>query len=201
MVLGDSGVGKTWFCLNAIFQLLEHTPETQVLYSNFHGNFRITNLKRLLSSSRELDQISIFQPNNLLEQIVFFRNLHEISRDSYDLIILDSVFGSPLTSFEYFRKKAKFWEKRIFSHLLDLHNIAREFKIPLLLTNHLVPTRENFETKSSLNQYGGYLAEQFVPIEFLIQKIEQKQLLEVRIFQKIVGSSDFTIVLPRSDND
>jgi RecA/RadA recombinase len=200
MVLGDLGVGKTWFCIRAIFQLLEQSPEAEVLYCDFGGNFRIKNLKKLLSNSCELDQITIFHPKSLLEQIVFFRNLLETSKSSYDLIILDSVFGSPLTSQEYFQKKAKFWEKPIFSHLLDLQHIAREFKIPLLLTNHLFPAKENSDMNSSLAQYGGNLIEQFVPFKFLIQKTEQKNSLEVRVFQKMVGTADFVSV-PISSKD
>jgi hypothetical protein len=64
----------------------------------------------------------------------------------------------------------------------------------LLLTNHLIPDRENLEINPSLNQYGGCLIEQFVPIEFLVQKAEQNHFLEVRVFQNIVGISDFTLV-------
>ncbi|MFX0123699.1 MAG: hypothetical protein ACFFAE_08660 [Candidatus Hodarchaeota archaeon] len=194
VVVGDSGVGKTWFCIKAIFHLLEQIPKAQVLYNDFGGNFRITNLTKLLSSSYALDQITIFQPKSLLEQIIFFRNLLEKSKCFYNLIILDSVFGPPISCLEFFLKRGKFWEKHIFSHLLDLQVFAREFKIPILLTNHLMSARMNLEMNPSLNQYGANLIEQFVPIEFLIQKIEQNHILEVRVFQKKVGISNFTLV-------
>lgn len=117
MVLGDSGIGKTWFCLNAIYQFLEKEPNTQILYIDFGGNFRIRSLEKLLSNPRkQLDQITIFQPKSLLEEIIFFRNFLEKTEYSYDLIILDSVFGPPLTCLEYFHQKSQFWKKE-FSHI------------------------------------------------------------------------------------
>ncbi|UCG03410.1 MAG: hypothetical protein JSW11_05340 [Candidatus Heimdallarchaeota archaeon] len=191
IVVGDSGVGKTWFCLKAIFQILTKNPQAHVVYNDFRGNFRINNLRKMLSNPCEqLDQITIFQPTSLLEQIIFVRNLLEISDCSFDLIVLDSVFGSPLTCLEYFYKKSKFWNKKIFAHLLDLQTVARQMKIPILLTNHLISTRENFELGSSLNQYGGDLVEQFVPIMFSLKKIAQKLFIELRIFQEIIDHSD-----------
>ncbi len=201
IVLSDSGVGKTRFCLDAIFHLLEQESNAKVLYCDFYGNFRLINLKRLLTRSNQLDQIAIFQPNNLLEQIIFFRNLLENKEQVFDLIILDTLFGSPLTALEYFQKEPRFWKKKIFSHLLDLQSVARETKIPILLTNHLISARKNSEMEYSLNQYGGDLVEQFVPIEFFIRKTERKHHLKFRIFQNIVGSSDFTFVLHRSSHD
>ncbi|MHA2243992.1 MAG: hypothetical protein ACXADY_03405 [Candidatus Hodarchaeales archaeon] len=191
MVRGDTGVGKTWFCIRAINNLFKQRPDAQVLYSDFCGHLRISNLKKILSSSCQLEQITIFQPNNLLEQIIFFRNLLDNPECSYDLIVLDSLFGSPIDLLQYFYKESKFWKKRIFSHFLDLKRIARESKIPILLTNHSMLARDISDASSHLNQYGGHMVEQFVPIDVLIQKTEQKSSLEVRIFQEIVGCTDF----------
>lgn len=193
IIIGDSGAGKTWFCMQVISHLLQQKPEAQILYSDFEANFRINNLRELLSDPNKLNQILIFQPKSLLEQILLFRNLLETSNYSYDLIVLDSVFGSPLSCLEYFQKRRKLWEKRLFSHFLDLQLIARKSKTSILLTNHLNSTNK---TESPLNQFGEVLIRQFVPIEVFIQKIEQKQFLEVRLFQKLVGSSDFEIYSP-----
>jgi predicted ATP-dependent serine protease len=194
IIIGESGVGKTWFCINAIHKLLKQEPDAQVLYTDFGGNFRIKNLRKLLSHpNTQLDQITVFQTTTLLDQIVFFRNLLEKSECSYDLIVLDSVFGPPLTCFEYFHTNSKFWNKRIFAHLLDLQTIARQIKIPILLTNHLISSRENFQLRPSLNQYGGDLIELFAPIVFLLQKIDQKQFIELRIFKETLGQSDLLL--------
>ncbi|MFW9903660.1 MAG: hypothetical protein ACFFFH_04965 [Candidatus Thorarchaeota archaeon] len=195
MVLGDSGSGKTWFCLNATYHLLEKEPNAEVLYTDFGGNFRIKCLEKLLSNPHEqLNQITIFQPKSLIEQIIFFRNLLEKSECFYDLIILDSTFGPPLACLEYFHQKSKFWNKKIFMHLLDLQVIARQAGIPILLTNHLFSLRVNPGLESSLNQYGSELIEQFAPIEFLIEKNEQKHILEIRVYQKIIVKSDFELL-------
>jgi hypothetical protein len=194
VIVGEPGAGKTWFCINAIHQLLKQEPDAQILYTDFGGNFRIKNLRKLLSHPhKQLDQITIFQPTTLLDQIVFFRNLLEKSEYSYDLIVLDTVFGSPLACLEIFYNNSKFWNKRIFAHLLDLQTIARQIKIPLLLTNHLISSRENFQLHPSLNQYGGDLIELFAPIVFLLQKIDQKQFIELRIFKETLGHSDLLL--------
>lgn len=193
-VVGESGVGKTWFCLKVISEILKKQPKSLVLYVDFGGNFRITNLKKVLPSVNQLDQITIFQPKTLLESILFFQNLLESSRYNYDLIIVDSIFGPPLLALEYLQVKKIFWEHRIFSHLFTLYCIVSKFKIPILLSNHLVSAKENSESISSISQYGGYLLEQFVPIEFIIQKTEHRHFLEVRIFQKRVGCSEFVLI-------
>ncbi|MFX1517882.1 MAG: hypothetical protein ACFFC6_16395 [Promethearchaeota archaeon] len=199
MCLGDSGVGKTWFCINAIRKLLTHEPDALIFYSDFGGNFRINNLRKLLSHPNEqLDQLTIFQPSSLLEQIVFFRNLLENCEFYYDLIILDSVFGPPLACYEYFHNNSKFWKKKIFAHLLDLKTIARQAKIPILITNQFISSRENSELPPSLNQYGGDLIDQLVPIVFFLQKIDQKLYVELRLFQEIICHSELCLLRDES---
>ncbi|MFX0013233.1 MAG: hypothetical protein ACFE98_01405 [Candidatus Hermodarchaeota archaeon] len=193
-IIGYSGVGKTWFCIRAIDSLFKGKSDAKILFSDFCGNLRISNLRKLFPNPSLLQQVIIIQPTNLFEQIVFFRKLLENSRCPYDLIILDSLFGSPLHALQYFYKNARPWEKRIFFHLHDLSQLAMKNNIPILMTNHLIYPGENFNPFSSLNQHGGYLVEQFAPIEILIRKIDQTHCLELRIFQEIAVYSNFVLI-------
>ena len=195
VVRGESGVGKTWFCLRAILCLFQQDPNVQVLYSDFSGHLRFSNLKKICLSPHQVDQITIFQPSTLLEQIIFFRNLLEKRNENYHLIILDTVFGSPINALQYFHTESKMWKKQIFSHLLDLKMLAQEKEIPILLTNHSITSEEG-----SFKQYGHKLLEPFVPLDIFIRKTEQNHLLELRLFQEMLGSADF-ILIPSNVHD
>lgn len=191
VVRGEPGAGKTWFCIHTISCLFQKKPEAQILFSDFSGHFRITNLKKVLPSSRQLKQITILRPDNLIEQIVFFRKLLEDPTNPFDLIILDSLFGSPLDVIEYSYKGSRVWNKRIFSHLFDLKRLALEQIIPIVLTNHSRPIGEFSDNNFASNQCIGHIVEQFVPIDILIQKINRSHNIEVRIFRELIGCTDF----------
>jgi hypothetical protein len=194
VVRGDSGAGKTLFCLRTIDKLLNYNPNAHILYSEFSGHLRAANLKKFFLKSQKLDQITIYQPENLLEQIVFFRNLLDNPNDVYNLIVLDTILGSPLDILQYFRQEKKTWEKRIFSHLIDLRRIANMWEIPIMITNHLIPNDDKMNLGALSIQYGQELIEQFVPIDMLIRKTKQGHYLQLRFFNKYVGETDFELV-------
>ncbi|MFX0170606.1 MAG: hypothetical protein ACFE9L_01670 [Candidatus Hodarchaeota archaeon] len=45
VVQGDSGSGKTLFCLRTIERLLKYNPDARILYSNFNGHLGLLILK------------------------------------------------------------------------------------------------------------------------------------------------------------
>ncbi|MFX0181891.1 MAG: hypothetical protein ACFE95_02315 [Candidatus Hodarchaeota archaeon] len=194
VVKGDSGAGKTLFCLRTIDKLLNYDPDALILYSEFSGHLRAASLKKFFLKSQKLDQITIFQPRNLLEQIFFFRNLLDNANDVYNLIVLDTIFGSPLDSLQYFKQEKKIWENRIFSHLIDLRRIASMWEIPIMITNHLIPNDDRMILYAYPIQYGQEIIEQFVPIDMLIWKTEQGHYLQLRFFTRLVGDTNFELI-------
>ncbi|MFX0142195.1 MAG: hypothetical protein ACFFDN_51630, partial [Candidatus Hodarchaeota archaeon] len=88
----------------------------------------------------------------------------------------------------------KFWEKRIFSHIIDLRRIAKMWGIPIIITNHVIPNDNNINLDTLSIQYGQEDIEQFVPIDMLIQKTEQENYLKLRFFNRFVGETDFELV-------
>ncbi|MFX0150426.1 MAG: hypothetical protein ACFFAJ_06575 [Candidatus Hodarchaeota archaeon] len=164
------------------------------MYSNFSGHLRVANLKKFLLKSQNLDQITIYQPKNLLVQIIFFSNLLDNQNDVYNFLVLDTIFGSPLDILEYFKQEKKKWEKRVFSHLIDLRKIANIWKVPIMIINQSVIDDNGTNHYNSPIQYGQELLEQFVPIDILIRKTKRGNYLQLRIFNNFIGETDFELV-------
>lgn len=194
-VYGDSGVGKTIFCFRAIHYLFQQRNDARILYSDFNGHLRISNLKKMITEEKSLDQIEFFKPKSFTEQIIFFRNLTEDLHFPCDLIILDTFFGSPLDAIDVLTKNQRLWKKRIYNHLLDLKHIAEKWNIPILLTNHLKTSKDGFNSESDREQYGNELLNLVVPISLLIYKQELKHKIEFRLFQDLVSSTEFPLVI------
>lgn len=189
-VYGDSGVGKTRFCFRAIHYLFQQRKDARILYSEFNGHLRISTLKKIIAEEKSLDQIEFFKPKSFIEQIIFFRNLTENPHFPYDLIILDTFFGSPLDAIGVLTKNQRLWKKRIYNHLLDLKYIAEKWNIPILLTNYLKTSKASIQ-----EQYGNELLKLVIPISLLLYKQEMKHKIEFRLFQDLVSSSEFPLVI------
>lgn len=194
-ISGDSGVGKTIFCIRAINCLFQQKNEARVLYSEINGNLRISTLKKLITEEKLLDQIDFFKPKSLTEQIIFFRNLAEEQDFHYNLIIIDTLFGSPLNALRYLKKEQRIWKRRIFSHLLDLKYIAEKWELPILLTNHTIGSSNDQNPEQSDRQHGEDLLSPIVPISIIIHKHKMKHILEFRLFHNLVKSSEFKLIL------
>ncbi|UCE13417.1 MAG: hypothetical protein JSV04_14690 [Candidatus Heimdallarchaeota archaeon] len=197
MVQGVPGSGKTWFCFHAIDCLFRKITDAQVLYSDFQGHVRIPNLKKIISSSNQLDQITFYQPTSLLEQIIFFRNLVEKDKTFYDLIILDTIFGPPL-DFIHCLRESKMWGKQIFSYLFDLGQLARKNRIPILLTNYLTQDGDISSSNTISQPHWKAFLEPLVPIDFIIEKVEGYFTIEVKLFQEPLGQTDFVLIPSKS---
>ncbi|MFW9779244.1 MAG: hypothetical protein ACFFE8_10355 [Candidatus Heimdallarchaeota archaeon] len=138
-IFGDSGAGKTWFCLQIIKELWTQNSDAQVLYSDFCGHLRIGNLKKIIQKPQHLDQISIVKPESLVEQIIFFRKfLDESGNSKYDLVVLDTLVGSPLDAACFMGKEKPKWIALLADHLLDMKILASQLQVPIVFTNHLI---------------------------------------------------------------
>ncbi|MFX0084093.1 MAG: hypothetical protein ACFFAU_00330 [Candidatus Hodarchaeota archaeon] len=194
---GETGAGKTIFCLRVINSLFRQNNESKVLYSEFNGNLRLSTIKKIISKEDLLNQIDFFKPKSLIEQIIFFRNLTKEPDSLYNLIIIDTLFGSPLDASRYLGKEPRIWKKRIFNHLLDLKNIAENWEVPILLTNYPVISPNEQDFNLSYSQYGEDLLTPIIPINMIIHKRRMKHILEFRLFQNLVASSEFTLILDK----
>ena len=165
-----------------------------MLFCESSGNLRLSVLKKIIPEEEFQDQIDIFKPKSLIEQIIFFKNLIENSKVHYDLIIFDTLLGSPLEAINYVRTGNKLWKKRIFDHLLDIRNIAETRKIPIMITEHTFPSTEEVNPERSHRKYGDDLIGPFVPIDFFLSKNNGKNFLEFRLFRNFITSSEFDLI-------
>lgn len=191
---GESGVGKTIFCIRAIHSLFQLKAESKVLFCESSGNLRRSVLKKIIPEEEFLDKVDFFKPKSLIEQIIFFKNLIENSKVHYDLIIFDTFLGSPLEAMNYVRTGNKLWKKRIFAHLLDIRNIAETWKIPIMITEHTIPSMEEINPECSHRKYGDDLIGLFVPIDLFLLKNNGKNFLEFRLFRNLLASSEFDLL-------
>ncbi|NHJ01626.1 MAG: hypothetical protein EAX86_05755 [Candidatus Heimdallarchaeota archaeon] len=188
-VIGDSGVGKTNFCLRSVKLFFKHFPESHVLYCNLEGHLRKNVLEKSISNQSLLAQISLFNPKSLLELMIFFNELNT----KFDFIIIDSIFGAPVDAFEYFYKKNKIWEGKIFDFLLSLKSLARSKHIPIMMTNNFISSESDTASFIPLNQSGKHLITPFVPIEFIISKTNSSHILNLRFFEQSLGQDSFRL--------
>ncbi|MFW9855033.1 MAG: RAD55 family ATPase [Candidatus Thorarchaeota archaeon] len=138
-IFGDSGVGKTWFCLQIIKELWTQNSDAQVLYSDFSGHLRGGNVKKIIQKPQHLEQISIVKPESLVEQVIFFRKfLYESRNSKYDLVVLDTLVGSPLDAAYFMGREKEKWITLLADHLLDLKILASQLQVPIIFTNHLL---------------------------------------------------------------
>lgn len=194
-ISGDSGVGKTIFCIRAMNCLFQQKNEARVLYSEMNGNLRLSTMKKFITEKKLVNQIDFFKPKSLTEQIIFFRTLTEEQEFHYNLIIIDTLFGSPLDASRYLIKEQRIWKKRIFSHLLDLKHIAEKWEVPILITNHTICASNEKNPEGSEGQLGEDILSPLVPISMIIRKQKMKHVLEFRLFHNLVKSSEFTLIL------
>jgi len=178
VIWGESGSGKTLFCCNAIKNTLKRNISSKILYSDFKSNLRLKTLEKM---NCDLDRINFFQPKNLVEQIVFFQTLQEGNCD-YDLIIIDSVFGSPLDQLKYFSLERKLWSAQILSFLLVLKSLASKLKIPIILTCHTSDQDQILEKD---------LLEGVAPANIFLNKDSSKFLVQFYFYSEKIGESEF----------
>ena len=183
LVLGTSGVGKTWFCLRGIKSVLNANPEANILYSDYSGNLRNTNIKRVLMDDHLLEKIDFFQPKSLTENILLIKQLLGKQNVDYDLLILDSLLGPPLLTREILYTERKKWGSIIFSFLLDLKKITREYGIPIILTLNLIEGL-------TLNHV---LIDPFITIKTILEKKEGRSSMQLFVFNQFADSRNIAL--------
>ncbi len=180
-ILGESGSGKTWFCLKAIRSMLKVNSAAKVGYIDFSANLRMHNLNTMLPEKKFIDHIDFFQPHNLFESMIFTKTLLEETK--YDLLVFDTIFGSPLQILETLKKKGGNWKYNIFSYLSSLRRIAKRNDLPILLTHSLSSDKNN-----SLRDNEFVQIEPFISLKIFLHRSERERLMDVFFLQQSLGT-------------
>ena len=147
-IYGPPGAGKTNLCLVCMM----HNYDKKIIYVDTEGSFSISRIKQLSNDYVSvLKNVIVLTPTNFEEQKKVFEKLKNIVSDKIGLIIIDSV--AMLYRLELGMTKDVFKVNRELGvQLANLIQIARKFKIPIILTNQVYA---DFEDKNKVNMVGG----------------------------------------------
>jgi len=182
-ILGESGSGKTWFCLKAINSMLKSNLSAKIGYVDFSANIRSHNLNLMLSEKNFLDRIDFFQPKTLIESIVFTTSL--LKENNYELLIFDTILGSPLQILETLRIGDRNWGFKLFLFLSNLRKIAKKNNIPILLTHSLFNDSNKISSDKEFCQ-----VEPFITFKFRLHRSEKERKIDTFFFQQFLGTEE-----------
>lgn len=141
VVYGDSGTGKTNFCLLA--SVSQARKGNKVLYIDTEGGFSVERIKQLAGEDYEkvLQNILLLNPVNFKEQQESFSKLLEHLKKEISLIVVDGMTILYRIDFAEAREKSENDMKRINAELVGqiklLAEIARKRNIPVIVTNQV----------------------------------------------------------------
>ena len=147
-IYGPPGSGKT----NMSLLCMVNNYDKKIIYVDTEGSFSITRIKQLADNYEEiLKKIIVLTPTNFDEQKKVFEKLKNLVTDKIGLIIIDSI--AMLYRLEIGITKDVFKVNRDLGvQLVNLIQIARKFKIPVIITNQVY---SDFEDKNKINMVGG----------------------------------------------
>jgi DNA repair protein RadB len=147
-IYGPPGSGKSNLCLLCMV----NNYDKKIIYVDTEGSFSIARIKQLADNYEDiLKKIIVLTPTNFDEQKKVFEKLKNLVTDKIGLIIIDSI--AMLYRLEIGITKDIFKVNRDLGvQLVNLIQIARKFKIPVIITNQVYA---DFEDKSKVNMVGG----------------------------------------------
>jgi DNA repair protein RadB len=137
---GAPGTGKTNLCLMLSIECIKNGGK--VIYVDTEGGFSPERVAQLTPEAENaLRNISIVEPKDFKEQGGIIRNLHKMEAD---LIIVDSAAALYRLEYADPDKEALEASRELGKQMAVLSSIAREKKIPVIITSH---TYKDWETE------------------------------------------------------
>ena len=149
---GPSGSGKTNLCLISAIKVAEKGKK--VIFIDTEGGIAVERIKQISNDPENvLQRIIFFKPVNFDEQKEIFDTLREAITDSVGMIVVDSI------SMQYRLELGKSDEvydvnSALGRQIACLVEIARRWKIPVLITNQVYA---DFDNKDQVKMVGGDL--------------------------------------------
>jgi DNA repair protein RadB len=146
VIYGDSGTGKTTFCLLAAVS--QAKKGNKVIYIDTEGGFSAERIKQLSGEdyNKVLENILLLKPTNFNEQKKAFDDLLKYLKDEVSLIIVDGMTILYRLDFAAAREKEAGEMQKINAELVrqmrTLAEIARKREIPVLITNQVYKWEE-----------------------------------------------------------
>lgn len=139
---GAAGTGKTNICLLACLDCIRKGGKP--IFIDTEGGFSLERLMQLVPNYKEiLRKITLLEPKTFEEQGKIIRSLE--GRE-FDLVILDSAVALYRLEYADPLKEALEANRELSKQLSILSNLAREMRIPVIITSHVF---RNWETKKN----------------------------------------------------
>ncbi len=141
-IYGPPGSGKTNIALSTALGC-----KGKVLYIDTEGSFSHERFQQLGGDDKKLKSIMVIEPHTWQEQMVAVENLGKmLQRESAALIIVDSFVA--LYRLELSQENFQLVNRQLASQYAALSRIARESRIPVLVTNQVYSKGEEVEVSS-----------------------------------------------------
>jgi len=170
-IFGPSGTGKTNLCLLAAVKIAEKGKK--VIFIDTEGGIAVERIKQLSERWEEvLEKIIFFNPLNFEQQKEIFEKIKIMMNGTIGMIVVDSI--SMLYRLELGRSEEVYEvNSALGKQIAVLVEIARKYKIPVLITNQVY---SDFGNRDQVKMVGGDLL-----------KYGSKCLLELVKFQNCRG--------------
>jgi DNA repair protein RadB len=151
-VYGPSGSGKTNLCLLSMVRMAG--TGKKIIFIDTEGGIAVERVKQITDHySKVLQRVVFFRPVNFEEQNEVFESLRKLVDEKIGLIVVDSI--AMLYRLELGKKEEVYEVNSMLAkQIACLTEIARRWKIPVLITNQVY---SDFENKGSVKMVGGDL--------------------------------------------
>ena len=150
-IFGPAGAGKTTLCLIASVNVAK---EKKVLYIDTEGSFSVERVKQLLGNKdveKILGKIIVLHPTTFEQQQKAIGQLKDMVNDKVGLVVIDTIamlYRAEMGNNEDYQQVNKMLAKQ----MAELIRIARDKKVPVLVTNQVYA---DFENKNAVHLVGG----------------------------------------------
>lgn len=151
-VYGPSGSGKTNLCLLAMVRMAG--TGKKIIFIDTEGGIAVERVKQITKHySKVLQRVIFFRPVNFGEQNEIFEGLKKLIDENVGLIVVDSI--AMLYRLELGKREDVYdVNSALAKQIAYLTEIARRWKIPVLITNQVYA---DFENKDKVKMVGGDL--------------------------------------------
>ena len=149
-IYGPAGSGKTNIILLTILNCIN---DKKAMYIDTEGSFSLDRFKQLGGNEALMKKIIFIEPDTWKDQHSHVKNLKKIiDKESIGLISIDSMVA--FYRLELNKENFPTVNKQLATEYSILSGIAREYKIPVLVTNQVYSKGEEIEiTSRSIGQY------------------------------------------------
>ena len=134
-VFGESGSGKTNFCIQIAASVAKDPEKGKVIYIDTEKGFSPERFIQI-ADEKSLEQIMLYEPKNFEEQKQIVKNVNKkTQQEEVSLIIIDSLVS--LYRLEVNGDNVRQINQELSQQLSTLSKIARTTEIPIAVTNQV----------------------------------------------------------------